>query len=97
MIAREQTYEAQQSWDMHWQFVTMMHACCRWPEKHDVSETIGYWWSVAYPERELTDEDITRDIFDKLRRRLAEIGGVSNPILPSNVFTEFVVSQLEFD
>jgi hypothetical protein len=97
MLTRETSERAQRAWSLHWQFVTMMHAACLWPERHDAGEILGEWWGIAFPGRELTNEDFTSDIFDRVRAALAERGGVVKPILPENPFTDYVHDNLEID
>lgn len=77
-------------------FICMLNACVLWPNKWDASEIIAYWWTIAFPTRPLTEEELNENTIDTIRTGLLCRGGVTNPVLTETTQTERIKKSIIF-
>lgn len=96
MIKKNLSSEAIQKTGLHEAFLTMIAASIRWEEKWDISDILIYWWGIAFPHRQMTEEDLNENTIDNMRVALLEIGGIKSPILRETQRTQLIKQSLNF-
>ena len=96
MIKKTLTNETLQRLALHESFLTMLFASVKWGEKWDVSDILIYWWGVAFPHRELTEEDLNDNTIDSIRYALLMRGGIEHPILKETKRTQLIKQSIIF-
>lgn len=81
---------------LHESFLTMIKASIDNPNKWDASEILTYWWEIAFPTKELTEEELNENTIDKIRVALLQRGGIAKPILEETERTKFIKKSLIF-
>lgn len=97
MINRELTNEVKQARCFHDNFIVMLTACVLWPNKWDAGETIGTWFSFAFPNSELTEEEFNDTLIQRIREKLLFIGFGRNVPLFENMQTKRIQKEIVFD
>lgn len=72
----------------------MLNASINWPDKWDVSEILGEWWTIAF-SRDIQESDINEGIIDKIRKQLLINYGCNEPLIETKRI-QFIKSQLIF-
>ena len=81
---------------LHESFLTMINASIKNPDKWDASEILTYWWEIAFPTKEMTEEDLNENTIDNIRAALLQRGGMVNPVLKETTRTKFIKKSLIF-
>ena len=96
MIKKNLTNEAIQRISLHESFLTMIVASIRWEEKWDISDILTYWWGIAFPHRQMIEEDLNENTIDNMRLALLEIGGIKSPILRETNRIQLIKQSINF-
>lgn len=96
MIKKSLSNAAIQKMGLHESFLTMIAASIRWGEKWNFSDILTYWWGIAFPLRQMIEEDLSENTIDNMRIALLEIGGVKSPILKETKRIQLIKQSINF-
>lgn len=96
MIKKDMTLDTKQKMTFHEAFLTMLTASIKWEDKWDISNIIIYWWGIAFPHQELTEENLNDNTIDTIRYALLMRGGIEKPILKETKRTQLIKQSINF-
>lgn len=96
MINKKMTAEPKRRLALHDSFITMLSASIRWPGIYDAGEIIAKWWKLAFPNNQLTEEELNDTTIDRIRHELLKQGGVLSPVLRENNATRRIKQSIIF-
>jgi len=88
--------EARKARLTHDLFLVMLHAAVTWEDKWDASEILGKFWSQAFPDVDIREEDFNNELIDRIRKQLLINAGIRNPVLEETTLTKQIKASITF-